>query len=296
MSTTLAIQGILLEIHQQSIVFSSFEEDSSPRTFQNCSLAVDNIRWQPDVTTIGDIHLLTFIDESPCGIIYKKDDSPNVAGTDTTHPANSIVALALEHKKDATKSSSSHLAIDLCTANLVFVMNPIPLASSLAVLMSFADLPFRDLAAEKEAQEAAELEKNGDGIASFRQSTMYTFSTTAKPEDDVIPPPVGILFGGANILLTVQLSNVTIVPLPDATGVNKGTVEGTIQDISLVAESSEDGVEAAEISVAPFKVLRCRLFYVPNNQGGFVKPFHSPFKTALEFGGSSISYSSRPKE
>ena len=63
-----------------------------------------------------------------------------------------------------------------------------------------------------------------------------------------------------------------------------------------MAESSEDGVEAAEISVAPFKVLRCRLFYVPNNQGGFVKPFHSPFKPALEFGGSSISYSSRPKE
>ena len=296
MSTTLAIQGILLEIHQQSIVFSSFEEDSSPRTFQNISLAVDNIRWQPDVTSIGDIHLLTFIDESPCGIIYKKDESSNVVGTDTTHPVNSMIALALEHKKDATKSSSSHLAIDLCTGNLVFVMNPIPLASSLAVLMSFADLPFRDLAAEKEAQEAVELEKNGDGIATFRHSTMYTFSTTAKSEEDVIPPPVGILLGGANMSLTVQLSNVTVVPLPDATGVNKGTVEATIQDISLVAESSEDGVEAAEISVAPFKVLRCRLFYVPNNQGGFVKPFHSPFKPALEFGGSSISYSSRPKE
>lgn len=293
MSTTLLVKDTCIEIYQQNIVFSASSEGASPRVFQNISMAVDSIVWRPDVTAVGNVQLPTFVDESPCGIVYKQLDNTNLMGDTTT---NSMVSLILEHKKDPTESSDSHLTVNLLAGNLVFVMNPIPLASSLAVLMSFADLPFRDLASEKEAQEVAELEKSGDGIASFRQSTLYTFSTSVKPEEDTPPPPVGIVLGGANMLLAVQLSHITVIPLPDATGVNRGTVEATIQDISLLAESSIDGVESAEMTVAPFQVLSCRLFYVPSDQGGFVKPFHLPFKPALEFGGASIIYASRPKE
>jgi hypothetical protein len=294
MSTTLIIRGTCIEMQQQSVVFSVLGGSGSPRFFQNISMAVDSIRWRPDVTAVGNVQLPTFVDESPCGIIFEQLDNSNLMGDDAT--MKSMFSLTVEHKKDATERSDSHLAIDLCAGNLVFVMNPIPLASSLAVLMSLSDLPFRDLAAEKEAQDAAELEKSGDGIASLRQSTLYSFSTTAKSEDNAPPPPVGIVLGGANMLLTVQLSHITIVPLPDATGVNRGTIEATIQDISLLAESSEDGIEAAEMTVAPFQVLCCRLFYVPSNQGGFIKPFHLPFKPALDFGGASINYCSRPKD
>ena len=296
MSTTLIVKGTCIEIHQQNIVFSVLQDDTLPRLFQNISMAVDSVFWRPDVTSVGYVQLPTFIDESPCGIIYKQLDNASANLTGDTAVSNSMVALTLEHKKDPTEVSDSHLAINLFAGNLVVVVNPIPLASSLAVVMSFADLPFRDLASEKEAQEAAELEKSGDGIASFRQSTLYTFSTTAKPEEDAPPPPVGIVLGGANMLLAVRLSQITIVPLPDATGVNRGTVEATIPNISLLAESSADGVEAAEITVAPFQLLSCRLFYVLSDAGGFVKPFHLPFKPALEFGGASINYASRPKD
>ena len=294
MSTTLIVKGTCIEINQQNIVFSASAESALPRVFQNISMAVDSILWRPDVPAVGNVQLPTFIDESPCGIIYKQLDNTNSLGDAAT--TNSMVSLTLEHKKDPIESSDSHLAINLLAGNLVFVMNPVPLASSLAVLTSFADLPFRDLPAEKEAQEAAELDKSGDGIASFRQSTLHTFSTTTKPEEDAPPPPVGIVLGGANMLLAVQLSHITVVPLPDAAGVNRGTVEATIRNISLLAESSVDGVEAAEITVSPFQVLSCRLFYVPSDLGGFVKPFHLPFKPALEFGGASINYASRPKE
>ena len=294
MSTTFVVRGTVFRIHQQSIIFSvplgadeaaveGKKDERSPRPFQNIELTVDSAQWKPDVAVVGDLSLPTFIHQAPCGLVYK---SPH----DTPDP---VLSFALDHRKDANKTAASHLRMEVSAGHFIFIANPIPLASSLAVLMSFAELPFRDLAAEKEAQDMAELHDTADENASSRQLTQFSFSAAESDKLADTGPPKGIILGGANICLMAQISKIAIVPLSDETSANKIALETTIENISLFAESSQNGGERAEVSISPFKSQGCRLLYAPTAQGGLVRIFDLPFKPALEFGGASISYDGR---
>ena len=297
MSTTFIIHGTALHIHQQSILFSALPEnvdvaveqkihEGSPRRFQDIALTVDGAHWKPDVAVLGDLSLPTFLDQSPCGLLYK-------ISHDATDP---VLSFALDHRKESNKALASHLQIKVTAGHSIFLINSIPLASSLSVLMSFADLPLRDLASEKEAQELAELENSAEDNASSRQLTQFSFSAAQSDEFVDTAAPKGIFLGGANISLTAQISNVVFVPLSDESGVVKTTLETTIEDISIIAESSEDGCERAEVSISPFMAQQCKLLHALGAKGGLVRLFHHPFKPALAFGGASVSYSATLNE
>jgi len=298
MPTTFVVRGTALRFHQQSIIFSvplgadesaveRKKDERSPRPFQNVELTLDSAQWKPDVAVVGDLSLPTFINQDPCGLVYK---SPHDA-------PDQMLSFDLDHRKDTNKTAASHLKMDVSAGHFIFIVNPIPLASSLAVLMSLAELPFRDLAAEKEARDIAELSDTADDNASSRQLTQFSFSAAETGKLADTAPPKGIILGGANICLMAQISRIAIVPLSDETSVNNIVLETTIENISVSAKSSKNGGERAEVSISPFKSQDSRLLYAPTAQDeGMVRIFDLPFKPALDFGGASFSYNGRLRD
>jgi len=221
--SSLASSGVEFRFEQSNPLFQSSESIGydKRRSFIDLSLQVAGLRWDL-VTDKNDeilLELPLFRGNTPAGILYERHGVQRL---------ESVLSIELGYSISPTKDREQHFDLSIQTSNLVVVVNPLPLLSSVHTLVELLQFPLQPQTV------------NDESISG---------------ESDV-----GGSFLSINTDVNVSVRNISFVFVVDRKKLNRGLLDFNVNKIAMELKAGGSSGQLI-ISTGPFSLDAARVSY-----------------------------------
>ncbi|KAL7469339.1 hypothetical protein ACHAXS_011097, partial [Conticribra weissflogii] len=265
--TLMAAYGVSFTLTLTDPLFSGKPGyENEPRHVLNMSLNIEETEWDVAGTMTDFPSLPALRDGQLVGIIYKHRNR----GT-----RGPILSIGFNMSVAPTEVMTPHLSVDCKTSDLVLIVNPFPLLSSIATLLDLFDLPFRTL------------DQPSSSLPIYAM-TNFTDDNAVSVTEDPVDTKINL-----NTQTIVTIDNMTIILMLDRSKVRRGILELKLNTIQMKTETI--GISGDLVILHDSMALRAGQIrsYQPNLKYGSLEWNVLPFKPLMTVDGARLRASLR---